>query len=136
MPIGRPTKYNQEILNETLNYIENHLEFGDLVPSIAGLSCAIDIAQSTLRDWATHEDKAEFSGMLAKVMAKQEKMLLSGGLATADHEDVKSMNPTIVKLMLSKHNYSEKTESTVIINPLTEVIAQISGATIGPKSDD
>lgn len=136
MPLGRPTKYNQEILNGTLNYIENHLEFGDLVPSIAGLSCAIDIAQSTVHDWSNHEDKAEFSEMLRKIMSKQERMLLSGGLATADHGDIKSMNPAIVKLMLSKHNYSDKTESTVTINPLTEVIAQISGATIGPKSDD
>ena len=129
MPMGRPTKYNKKILTDTADYLENHADYEDLVPSVAGLSCAIDIAQSTLRDWATHEDKAEFSGMLGKILSKQERMLLSGGLSS-------DMNATIVKLMLSKHNYSEKTESTVIINPLTEVIAQISGATIGPKSDD
>jgi hypothetical protein len=106
MMAGRPTKYSEQILIDTRNYIDNHLDFDDLVPSIAGLSCAIDIAQSTIRDWATHEGKAVFSGMLGKILSKQERMLLSGGLSS-------SMNSTIVKLMLSKHDYSDKLEQDI-----------------------
>ena len=113
MPGGRPTKYNQEILNITAGYIENHLEFNDLVPSIAGLACVLKINKDTIYDWKTHEDKVEFSDMLGQILAKQERMLLSGGLATQDHGDIKSMNPSIVKLMLSKHDYSDKTETDI-----------------------
>ena len=54
-------------------------------------------------------DKKEFSDTLGHLLNKQEKMLLAGGLATSDHADVKSMNPTIVKLMLANHDYSDKT---------------------------
>ena len=129
MPAGRPTKYNKKILTDTADYLENHADYEDIVPSIAGLACYLDLDKTTIYDWDKHDDKAEFSHMLAKVLLKQERMLLSGGLSS-------DMNAAIVKLMLAKHNYSEKTESTVIINPLTEVINQISGNTIGPKTSD
>ena len=129
MAFGRPTKYNKKILTDTLDYLENHADYEDIVPSVAGLACHLKLAKSTIYEWAEHEDRRDFSDMLGDIASKQERMLLSGGLSS-------DMNPTIVKLMLAKHNYSEKTESTVIINPLTEVINQISGNTIGPKTSD
>lgn len=137
MPAGRPTKYNKQILVDTQDYLDNHYEkHFDIVPSIAGLAYSLNISKPTVYDWSNQDGKEEFSYMLAQILTKQEKMLLNGGLATEDHPDLARMNPTIVKLMLAKHNYSEKTEATVTINPLTEVIAQISGATIGPKTSD
>lgn len=129
MAFGRPTKYNKKILTDTLDYIENHADYEDIVPSVAGLACHLRLAKSTIYEWADQDDKGDFSDMLGDISSKQERMLLSGGLSS-------DMNPTIVKLMLAKHNYSEKTESTVTINPLTEVINQISGNTIGPKTSD
>lgn len=129
MPAGRPTKYNKKILTDTVDYLENHADYEDIVPSIAGLACHLKLNKTTIYDWDKQEDKAEFSNMLAQILLKQERMLLSGGLSSG-------MNATIVKLMLAKHNYSERTEATVIINPLTEVINQISGNTIGPKTSD
>ena len=110
MPAGRPCKYNQEILDKAKDYVANHWpDYEDIVPSVAGLAYALNIAKSTVYDWSDHEDKKEFSDTLGHLLNKQEKMLLAGGLATSDHADVKSMNPTIVKLMLANHDYSDKT---------------------------
>jgi hypothetical protein len=129
MPAGRPTKYNKKILTDTADYLENHADYEDIVPSVAGLSCYLKLSKKIIYIWAKQDDKEEFLHMLEEIASKQERMLLSGGLSS-------DMNATIVKLMLAKHNYSEKTEATVIINPLTEVINQISGNTIGPKTSD
>ena len=103
---GRPTKYNEQILIDTQNYIDNHLGFDDLVPSIAGLAYQLNIAKKTVYEWMKDEEKDEFCNMLAQILAKQEKMLLSGGLSS-------DMNATIVKLMLSKHDYSDKVETDI-----------------------
>lgn len=103
---GRPTKYNEQILIDTANYIEHHLDYDDLVPSVAGLAYKLKIRKSTVYEWAKDEEKEEFSDMLGQILHKQEKMLLTGGLSA-------DMNATIVKLMLSKHNYSDKVETDV-----------------------
>lgn len=106
MTAGRPTKYNEQILIDTQNYIDNHLDFDDLVPSIAGLACVLKLNKDTIYDWKSHDDKRDFSDMLGQIMVKQERMLLSGGLSS-------DMNAAIVKLMLSKHNYSDKIEQDI-----------------------
>jgi len=103
---GRPTKYNKQILIDTQNYIDNHLDFFDLVPSVAGLACAIKLSKAVIYNWAKDEDKSEFMDMLGDIASKQERMLLSGGLSS-------NMNATIVKLMLSKHDYSDKVEQDI-----------------------
>ena len=100
---GPPSKYNDEILKEAENYIENHADFGDAVPSVTGLARAIKIHKSTLYAWSQDEEKSQLSDMLEEILEEQERMLLSGGL-------LGDMNPTIVKLMLTKHGYSDKIE--------------------------
>lgn len=104
--MARPTKYSKQILIDSQYYIDNHLEFEDLVPSHAGLAYHLKIGKRTVYDWAKDEEKEEFSHMLAQILAKQEKLLLTGGLSA-------DMNATIVKLMLSKHDYSDKVETDV-----------------------
>ena len=104
--MARPTSYNQELLETAKQYVFNHEEYGDLVPSIAGLADAINIRRSTIYAWAKHEDKQEFSDTLDQIENKQHKKLLTGGL-TGD------MNPTIVKLMLCNHGYSDKQDNTL-----------------------
>jgi hypothetical protein len=104
--MARPTKYSKKILTDTADYIENHADYEDIVPSVAGLAYQLEIRKSTVYEWAKDKEKKEFSDMLAQILAKQEKMLLSGGLSA-------DMNATIVKLMLSKHDYSDKVETDV-----------------------
>lgn len=105
MPAGRPTKYTPELIEQTLEYIENYEEHDDVIPSIAGLSCVVDVSRSTLHDWATHDDKKEFSDILQKLLSKQEKILFNKGLSG-------DFNANITKLALGKHGYTDKQDVT------------------------
>jgi hypothetical protein len=98
---GRPTKYSQEILDVALDYLENFEQYGDAVPSQIGLASELGIAISTLHKWKKEPEKEEFSYMLERIKARQEKILLTKGLSG-------EFNSNIVKLMLAKHGYSNK----------------------------
>ena len=101
---GRPSKYTPELLEKAAYYVDNHLEFGDVVPSHAGMACEIDITRETLYKWSHDPEKQAFSDILDKCNKKQERMLLSGAL-------LGDMNANIAKLMLGKHGYSEKNQT-------------------------
>lgn len=105
--MARPSEYNEEILEKAKHYLVNHLaEYEDLVPSVAGLAVALGKHRDTMYDWASHEDKAEFSDTLKLIDTKQHQALLNGGLSG-------DMTANIVKLMLHNHGYSDKQESTL-----------------------
>ena len=117
MPAGRPTKYCDEILTKTQEYSDGAYK-GELVdpndikqgydgepyPSIAGLSLYLDITRATVYDWASQADKVAFSDIVEKLMAKQEVDLFRGGITGR-------FNSSITKLALTKHDYSDKSES-------------------------
>lgn len=105
-PVGRPTKYNDELQAQADDYLSRLEELGHVVPSRAGLCCYLGIAKSTSYEW--EEIHPEFSDSLRAVEVMQEHMTLNGGLAGA-------LNSTIAKLVLSNnHGYSEssKVENT------------------------
>lgn len=104
--MGRPTKYSPEILQKAEDYLENYKTHGDLIPSIAGLACAIDIGRRTIHTWANEDDKAEFQHILDKISLKQEKLLVTNGLSG-------EFNSAITKLVLGKHGYHEKVDNTL-----------------------
>ena len=105
MTMGRPTKYSDEILEMTRDYIENFTpEKGKPIPTLAGLSVVIKVNRDTIREWGKQEDKADFSGALGELGALQEEALIGGGLDG-------SYNPTIAKLLLHGHGHSDKTEN-------------------------
>lgn len=106
MPAGRPTKYSEEVLEITEDYIQNFRDYEDVIPSIAGLAVRLGTARETLHVWRHEEGKERFSNMLSEMLAKQEQVLLSSGLSGA-------FNSNICKLVLAKHNYSDKIENTV-----------------------
>ena len=106
MPAGRPTKYDPvKTLEATREYIEKYQTLGneEVIPTIAGLSVHLKISRETIYDWAKDEKKERFSDIIGELMAKQELALMSGGLGG-------NFNPTITKLALTKHNYSDKQE--------------------------
>jgi hypothetical protein len=100
---GRPTEYNQELIDKAEDYLTNYADAGDLVPTIAGLACVLGVHRDTLYDWAAQPEKQEFSYILKMVMQYQERKLVNGGLS-----DV--FNASITKMMLTKHGYSDKQE--------------------------
>ena len=101
--MGRPTDYNEDILNKAKAYLEKP-RAESLLPSVAGLAIELELSRSTIYDWASQEDKKEFSDILERLLAKQEKELTENGL-------LGEFNSTITKLMLTKHGYSDKQET-------------------------
>lgn len=105
MPGGRPTKYNQSIINDSNHYLENYMDNGDVIPSIEGLSEHLNVSRTCLYEWQKHEDKKEFSYILAKILVRQARILINEGLKG-------ELNAAIVKLALGKHGYSDKQDLT------------------------
>lgn len=98
---GRPTKLTPELKAKAQEYLYDFRANEDVVPSIAGLACYLSIAKSSIYKYK--DEDAEFSDTLEAIENLQEKMLLNGGL-------MGDFNPTITKLMMSNHGYSDKQE--------------------------
>lgn len=104
MPIGRPTKYNAELLEKAQKYLEVYEQHGDVVPTIEGLSLYLDVGERTIYTWAGEKSKKEFQHTLARLKSKQKQMIVAKGL-TGD------FNSAIAKLVLSaNHGMHEKQE--------------------------
>lgn len=98
----------KELLATVKEYIDDCTKFEDVVPTIAGLSLAVGVTRTTLYDWANEKSERyheEFSYMLGDLLAKQERELLANGLQSV-------WNPVITKLMLAKHEYTDKVDHT------------------------
>ena len=105
MTAGRPSKYTEELLKKAEDYLLNyHSKHGDIIPSISGLSLVLNVSRETVHAWGRDGKKPEFSDILEKINAKQEKELINGGLSG-------EMNANITKLVLGKHGYSDKQET-------------------------
>lgn len=98
-PVGRPTKYNDELQALADSYIFSYKDQGDVIPSRVGLCCFLGIAKSTSFEWA--DIYPEFSATLAAIDALQENVALNRGLDG-------TFNATIVKLVMANHGYSDK----------------------------
>lgn len=123
MPAGRPTEYTPELLKKAKKYLADckdeteqqviglsvkgtELYKNKLIvnlPSIEGLARYLNVHRDTLYEW--EKEHEEFSDILEAVRAEQAERLINNGLS-GDY------NPTITKLMLTKHGYSDKTELT------------------------
>ena len=104
---GRPTKWSEELEEKALHYIENFNteEYGDAIPSIVGLAVALNVAKSTIYEWGA-EERGIFPDILEACNTNQERTLVNGGITGA-------FNPTIVKLILTKHGYQDQAHQTL-----------------------
>lgn len=154
--IGRPSGYSPEILEKTQAYInlcqdeedEFHSTRGEKsdgyqrlirvkLPTIEGLAVHLDVNRTTIYEWES--SYPEFSNILERLKAKQADALLNNGLS-GDY------NPVIAKMILSKHGYTEKTETditskgeSIIASPNEEDIAEIAkrvGEELKKKKED
>lgn len=124
MPAGRPIEYNYAKLKPLIDkYIEecNDTEEQQTIgrsakgtelfkvktrvhiPTIEGLSIRLGINKTTIYDWESKYE--EFSHDIDKVRALQAERLLNKGLS-GDY------NPTIAKVLLTKHGYREGIDQT------------------------
>lgn len=121
---GRPTVYGPEVLKKARGYLTSFKDMGDPVPSIAGLACVLGVVRETCHAWAKDPNKEEFSNILKELSQRQERELLSNGLAG-------NFNASITKMMMTKHGYSDKVEQdhtssdgTMTPNVIERVIVQ------------
>lgn len=123
MPAGRPTEYSPKILKSAEAYLklckdeeydwtktdgaqstsyEHRIKVK--LPSIEGLAVYLKVHRSTIYEWKDlHE---EFSDILEEILSEQAQRLINNGLS-GDY------NSTISKLILTKHGYSDKSETDV-----------------------
>ena len=120
MKEGRPTSYNDEMLTDANNYVQqfaNDEQKGDKIkvnlPTIEGLAMYLGISRSTLYLW--QKEHSQFSDIIETLQQKQATVLINNGLS-GDY------NPTIAKVLLTKHGYTDKQE----IDQKTEHSGEIS----------
>lgn len=117
-PGGRPTKLTDEIKKAALEYVEDckdtieHFE-GDSgkhwetirvkLPTVEGLARHLKVSRSTIYEWKS--DK-EFSDIIDDLLAEQADRLINMGLQG-------NYNPTIAKVLLTKHDYSDKVQQDI-----------------------
>ena len=121
--MARPTIYNEELKEKAKEYISscNDEEVQQLsglsvkgtelyrnklnvkIPTIEGLASYLDVNRDTIYDWANKNP--EFSDIIESLREKQANALISKGLS-GDY------NPTIAKVLLTKHGYREGIENT------------------------
>lgn len=121
--VGRPSEYSLEIIKKTQEYIES-CEDDEIqqtigmsakgtelfknkvvvnIPTIEGLAYYLKINRDTIYDWS--KKFKEFSDIIEELKAKQANALINKGLS-GDY------NPTIAKVLLTKHGYREGIENT------------------------
>jgi hypothetical protein len=113
---GRPTDYSPEILTRAEEYliscqddeIEREGNHGQTLyklkaklPTKGGLARHLGVHRDTLYEWA--KAHPEFSDVMEELSAEQEDRLINSGLS-GDY------NPTIAKVLLTKHGYTDKQE--------------------------
>lgn len=106
--VGRPTDYSDEVVSDAWNYVKefaNDEGTGDKLkvnlPTIEGLALYLEISRSTLYLW--QKEHKEFSDIIEILQQKQAQVLINNGLSG-------NYNPTIAKVLLTKHGYTDKQE--------------------------
>ena len=102
---GRPTKYSDDMLSNSHYYIQNYDKLGQAIPTAAGLAVYLGVAKSTIYKWVEGGKRPAFSDVLEYLSNSQESLLINNGLKG-------TFNSTITKLVLCKHNYSDKPEES------------------------
>lgn len=120
--MARPVEYNETVVKLAEEYIsqcvddieEYHKTRGEKsdtyerlvrvkMPTLEGLAVHLGIARKTIYNWA--DTYPEFLHVIEKLQAIQADRLLNNGLS-GDY------NPTIAKVLLTKHGYREGTDVT------------------------
>ena len=118
MSAGRPTKLTAFLKMQMLDYIANYVDHGDEIPSIAGFAVFSGVSRSQLQAWRAEDKDDEYSDIFDKLLAQQERVLLSGGLS-------KRFNAAVTNMVLSKHGYAAKQDHTSSDGSMTPQVTEI-----------
>ena len=126
MTAGRPSKLTDALIEQAARYATKDYRLqGEVIPTIEGLAVFLNVSRSTIYRWKG--ENQEFSDILESLMSMQAKELFSNGL-TGD------FNPTITKLILTKHGYSDRVEQDVTSSD--GALAPTSIVLRGVRADD
>ncbi len=126
MITGRPSKLTDALIEQAGRYATKDYRLqGEVIPTIEGLAVFLNVSRKTLYNWKAENE--EFLHILDDLMARQAKELFSNGL-TGD------FNPTITKLILTKHGYSDRVEQDVTSSD--GALAPTSIVLRGVRADD
>lgn len=108
--LGRPQEFNPSYVEKAQEYlalcVDTEID-GKLVnvkvPTKGGLAFYLNVARDTLYDWATKYPA--FSDIMERLGEIQEERLINNGLRG-------TYNPTIAKVLLTKHGYREGLDQT------------------------
>ncbi len=116
---GRPKTYGDDILNKAREYLElcidtvedkdNGIRKKVRLPSIGGMAVYLGVSRDILRTWDI--EHVEFSVIMEELRSMQEQRLIDNGLSS-------DYNPTIAKVLLTKHGYIDKSDVTSDGKPL------------------
>lgn len=110
--MARPTKLTREMVDKAQRYVTQETKHGGLyagdLPTVAGLSLYLDVARSTIFEWAklTTPLGREFSDSVERLDATQEYQLIGKSLKG-------EYNSNIAAILLSNHGHVKKTQSEV-----------------------
>lgn len=132
--MARPLELDAELLGKAKSYIATCQDsIGEKVkrvnlPSIEGFAIFVGINSDTVRVWEKRdltgltEEQAqlfrEFSVLIAELRNEQAKRLINDGLSG-------NYNPTIAKVLLTKHGYREGIDQTTNDKDLPTPIANV-----------
>lgn len=130
--MGAPCKYtHDEILDKTKEYMDTYESLGRKIPSIHGLAIFLGIDRRTIYQWVS-DGNTDLSHMLNYMKDLQAEKTLDNGLDG-------TFNPTICKLVLSKHGYTDSpTNSGTSVNVTINrgsVQVETQGQTIDIETD-
>lgn len=105
--IGRPTKYNDELLAKAVDYLTEYPNNDEAIPTVVGLALYIGISKATIHRWK--EEYPLIKDIADTVLEMQERALINGGLTS-------EYNSHVTKMLLAQHGYSDsqqiKSETT------------------------
>ena len=143
MGAGRPTKLTQELIEKAKTYLatcsvtpieteKGSISYVDVkLPKVVSLALYLDISKSTVYEWCQGEDdlSKQFSDIVKEVESKQEEMLIDKGLGGL-------FQPKTTGMLLSKHGYSEKTETDITTKGEKIEFSESKGAEIAKKYEE
>ena len=103
MPVGRPTDYTPEVIDQINDYLKDAVPENQQIPTIERIALKLGIHRDTLYEWA--KVHPEFSDTIEKVKATQKDLLIQTGIFGG-----KEVNATIIALLLKvNHEMIETT---------------------------
>jgi hypothetical protein len=125
---GRPTKLTRELIDKAAGYLGTCV---GVLPTKEGFALYLNISRSTVYEWIELDTPLgrSFSDIFENIMAEQGMRLINGGLYGR-------FNPTITKLMLTKHDYTDRVQTDLTTNGKDLPMPILGGASSNNLTDD